>query len=244
MAGTLRRAWSWLKPGGQLAVTVWGEVVLAPGEPMFWDAVRREDPALQHISPADRLAKPGALEALFAEAGVAAPAVVTERWRMPLATPEAFWPVIMGTSNRGVFDGLSAEAQTRVKRTVLDRLRADRVDGLDMEALIAIARKGPVTEQGLSPRRRSTEVTDPAGHSPWPRAADAEQITRPGGGTPPSDPRGVRGNVANACRRVRRLAGISGSVTDPTAGQTPRCCCPTARRSCRRRTRSPRTAGR
>ena len=54
----------------------------------------------------------------------------------------------MGTSNRGVFDSLSAAAQTRVKRAVLDRLRAERVDGLDMEALIAIAHKGSVTEPG------------------------------------------------------------------------------------------------
>lgn len=142
MAGTLRRAWTWLAPGGQLAVTVWGTVVLSPGEPYFWDAVLREDPSAAHISPAARLATPGALEALFAEAGVAAPVLVAERWRMPLATPEAFWPVVMGTSNRGVFDALTPDAQARVKHEVIERLRRERADGLDMEALIAIARKG------------------------------------------------------------------------------------------------------
>lgn len=141
MAGALARAWSWLAPGGQLAITVWGTVVLAPGEPYFWDAVRREDATLEHLSPADRLASPGALDELFAEAGVAAPVVVTESWRMPLAAPEAFWPVIMGTSNRGVFDALSPEAQIRVKREVLDRLRDERVEALDMEAIMAIARR-------------------------------------------------------------------------------------------------------
>ncbi len=52
---------------------------------------------------------------------------------MPLATPESFWPVIMGTSNRGVFDALTPEAQARVKRAVLDQLRAKHVHGLDME---------------------------------------------------------------------------------------------------------------
>ena len=142
MAGMLRRAWAWLAPGGQLAVTVWGTVVLSPGEPYFWDAVLREDAAAQHISPAARLAQPGALEALFADAALPAPRVVCDPWRMPLATSEAFWPVVMGTSNRGVFEGLTPDAQARVKHYVLDRLRAERVDGLDMEALIAVARKG------------------------------------------------------------------------------------------------------
>jgi SAM-dependent methyltransferase len=141
MAGALRRAWTWLAPGGQLAITVWGKIVLAPGEAYFWDAVRREDPSLDHISPAKKLAEPGALEAVFAAAGVAEPTVTTERWCMPLASPEAVLPVIMGTSNRGVLEALSPEAQTRVREHVVGRLRAERVDGLDMEALVATIRK-------------------------------------------------------------------------------------------------------
>ena len=147
MAGALRRAWTWLAAEGQLAVAVWGTRVLAPGEQYFRDTALREDATLQDIGAAHLLAEPGALEALFADAGVARPSVNTESWRMPLATPEAFWPVIMGTSNRGVFDALTPEAQARVKRAVLDRLRAEQVDALDMEARVAIARKaGSVTE--------------------------------------------------------------------------------------------------
>ena len=42
---------------------------------------------------------------------------------MPLASPEAFWPVIMGTSNRGVFDALSPDAQVRVRAFVEAELR-------------------------------------------------------------------------------------------------------------------------
>lgn len=142
MPGTLRRAWSWLAPGGRLALTVWGREVLAPGEPLFWEAVGREDPVLDHISPAERLASPEALMALFAEAGVPAPQIVREAWRMPLASPEAFWPVILGTSNRGVFESLAPDAQARVRAFVLDALRRDRIDGLDCEALVAIAGPG------------------------------------------------------------------------------------------------------
>jgi len=58
---------------------------------------------------------------------------------MPLASPEAFWPVIMGTSNRGVYDALAPAAQARVRTFVEEQLRRQAVTGLDMEALIAVA---------------------------------------------------------------------------------------------------------
>jgi ubiquinone/menaquinone biosynthesis C-methylase UbiE len=141
MAGMLRRAWSWLAPGGRLAITVWGQVVLAPGEALFWDAVRREDPSLGHISPSDRVTTPEGLRELFAAAEVATPEVTTERWRMPLDSPEAFWPVILGTSNRGVYDALPDDAQARVRAAVEAELGRRRVTGLDMDALVAIARR-------------------------------------------------------------------------------------------------------
>ena len=141
MRGMLRHAWEWLAPGGRLVTTVWGQTVLSPGEPYFWEAVTREDPSLDHISPAALLAEPDALVRLHAEAGVAVPEVTLERWRMPLASAEAFWPVIMGTSNRGVFEALPDDARARVKHATLDRLRAEGVEALDRDALIAVARK-------------------------------------------------------------------------------------------------------
>lgn len=141
MPGMLRRAWDWLAPGGRLVTTVWGATVLSPGEPYFWEAVTREDPSLAHISPAALLAEPDALVRLHAEAGVAAPVVTRESWRMPLGSADAFWPVIMGTSNRGVFEALPEDARTRVKHATIDRLRAEGVDALEMEALVAVARK-------------------------------------------------------------------------------------------------------
>lgn len=134
----LARAWSWLRPGGRLVSTVWGQVVLSPGEAYFWDAVRAEDPSLDHISPAARLATPEALTAVHVAAGLPAPEIHRESWSMPLASPEAFWPVILGTSNRGVFEALPAEARAKVRERVTDRLRREHVTALDMEALIAV----------------------------------------------------------------------------------------------------------
>jgi SAM-dependent methyltransferase len=141
MAAMLRAAWDWLAPGGRLVTTVWGQTVLSPGEPYFWEAVRREDPSLDHISPAALLAEPDALVALHAAAGIGVPEVTRESWRMPIGSAEAFWPVIMGTSSRGVFEALPEDARTRVKHATIDRLRAEGVDALDMDARIAVARK-------------------------------------------------------------------------------------------------------
>lgn len=141
MPGMLRRAWRWLAPGGRLVSTVWGTTVLEPGERYFWDAVRAEDASLSKISPAATLATPEGLTRVHVEAGLALPTIVREAWRMPLTSPEAFWPVIQGTSNRGVFDALSVDAQARVKASTIDRLRAESVTALEMDALIAVVVK-------------------------------------------------------------------------------------------------------
>ncbi|MFN7977511.1 MAG: class I SAM-dependent methyltransferase [Vicinamibacterales bacterium] len=135
----LARAWSWLRPGGRLVSTVWGEVVLSPGEAWFWEAVLAEDPTLDHISPASKLATPEALIAAHVAAALSAPSIVRERWSMPLASPAAFWPVILGTSNRGVLEALPTDARARVHAHVMDRLAREHVTALDMEALVAIA---------------------------------------------------------------------------------------------------------
>jgi ubiquinone/menaquinone biosynthesis C-methylase UbiE len=141
MPAVLRRAAAWLAPGGAIAITSWGSTVLEPGERIFWDVVRREDPTLDHISPADRLSTPDALTALFAEAGLPAPDITVEPWRMPLATPDEFWPVILGTSNRGVLEALPHAARHRVRHVVLAELTRLGVTGLDMQALVAVARR-------------------------------------------------------------------------------------------------------
>jgi SAM-dependent methyltransferase len=137
----LQRAWRWLDSGGRLATTVWGERVLSPGEGYFWDAVRQEDATLDHISPAATLSTPAALLEVHAAAGLPPPRITRDSWRMALGSPADFWPVILGTSNRGVFDRLSPPAQVRVKSATLDRLRDERVEALEMEALVAIVCK-------------------------------------------------------------------------------------------------------
>ena len=141
MPGLLARAWEWLAPGGALAITTWGEEVLAPGEALFWEAVLAEDPSLATASHAARLDTPEKLRRVFEEAGVGPPEIEHESWEMPLETPEAFWPVIMGTSNRGALEALTPEARQRVRTHVIDALRARAVTATRMEVLYAQARR-------------------------------------------------------------------------------------------------------
>lgn len=141
MSGLLARAWRWLAPGGALAITAWGEDVLAPGEALFWEAVDREDPTLHTPGHAARLETPEKIAAVFAAVGLPVPVIARDRWEMPLPSAEAFWPVIMGTSNRGAYDGLTAAQQQRVRASVTDTLRARGVAGTAMDVLYAVARR-------------------------------------------------------------------------------------------------------
>lgn len=150
MAGLLARAWEWLAPGGALAVTTWGEEVLAPGEALFWEAVVAEDPSLETASHAARLDTPERLRRVFEQAGVGPPEIARESWSMPLETPEAFWPVIMGTSNRAAFDALSPEARLRVRSRVTEELRARGERVTRMDVLYALARRGAVGIERLA----------------------------------------------------------------------------------------------
>jgi ubiquinone/menaquinone biosynthesis C-methylase UbiE len=142
MSALLARAWGWLAPGGALAITAWGQDVLAPGEALFWEAALREEPGLDRTSHASRLDTPAKLAAVFTAAGLPPPDIATDRWEMPLASPEAFWPVILGTSNRAAYEALEPAPRERVREWVTEALRARGVTATGMDVLYAVARRG------------------------------------------------------------------------------------------------------
>jgi ubiquinone/menaquinone biosynthesis C-methylase UbiE len=141
MSGLLARAWRWLAPDGQLAITTWGEDVLAPGEALFWEAATREDPSLEQTSHAARLDTREKLAAVFTAAGLRAE-IAEDRWEMPLPSPEAFWPVILGTSSRAAYEGLRPAQRDRVRASVTEALRDRGVTATAMDVLYATARRG------------------------------------------------------------------------------------------------------
>jgi hypothetical protein len=62
-----------------------------------------------------------------------------ERWEMPLPSPESFWPVIMGTSNRAAYEALAPAQQERVREAVTEALRVRCIAATAMDVLYAVA---------------------------------------------------------------------------------------------------------
>ncbi|WP_437926762.1 class I SAM-dependent methyltransferase [Sorangium sp. So ce291] len=144
MPAAVRRLWRWLKPGGALAITTWGERVLEPGNTAFWDAISAHRPDLfKAFRPWERIGTPDALRSMLAQAGVPDCAIDAEHSRQPLTSPDAFWVIALGSGYRGTIDKLEPGEQEAVKRDTLAPLRARNALSVETNALYAIARKDP-----------------------------------------------------------------------------------------------------
>ncbi len=90
MHAALRKMWGFLRPGGTLAITVWGQGAFAPLNTVFPDPHRW-----------DRLSAPGALESLFAESGIPSVEIVREGHAQPIPSAEDWWTICLGSGYRG-----------------------------------------------------------------------------------------------------------------------------------------------
>ncbi|WP_437723544.1 class I SAM-dependent methyltransferase [Sorangium sp. So ce861] len=144
MPAAVRRLWRWLKPGGTLAITTWGERVLEPGNTAFWDAIRahRLD-VYKTFRPWERIDTPDALRSMLAGAGATPCAVDAEHSSQPLTLPDDWWVIALGSGYRGTIERLDPGTQELVKRDTLARLRAQSALTAETNALYAIARKHP-----------------------------------------------------------------------------------------------------
>jgi SAM-dependent methyltransferase len=86
----LQKMWRFLRPGGTLAITVWGQGAFAPLDAVFPEPHRW-----------DRLSVPGALESLFAESGIPNAEIVREDDSQPIPSPEDWWTICLGSGYRG-----------------------------------------------------------------------------------------------------------------------------------------------
>ncbi|HEX5011547.1 MAG TPA: methyltransferase domain-containing protein [Planctomycetota bacterium] len=134
--------WRMVRPGGQLAITTWGPDIWAPGYSIFHEAVRRLRPDLvTAFNPWDRISAPAAVRKLFADAGVPGAQAVLEESYQPLAAPEDFWTIALGSGLRWIIDQLGPEAATAVRAEVIGTLAARRVNRVATHAIHASARK-------------------------------------------------------------------------------------------------------
>ncbi len=142
MAGALRRMWSWVRPGGQLAVTTWGPRLFQPGDGIFWEAVRAERPDLHRgTHPRDLISDPQALRRLFEESGIPDADVEAEAGWHPTPDPEDWWTVVLGTSYRGTVEALAPAARERVRARTLRSFKALGARQIETNVVYAVAAK-------------------------------------------------------------------------------------------------------
>ncbi|MDI1475427.1 class I SAM-dependent methyltransferase [Polyangium sp. y55x31] len=142
MPAAVRRLWTWLKPGGTLAITTWGPDVLEPGNAAFWEAVRVHCPSLyKSFRPWERINTPDALRSMLAEAGIPARSVDAEYSHQTLESPDDWWIIALGSGYRGTIDQFDPSTLEAVKRDTLGPLRARRALTAQTNVLYAVATK-------------------------------------------------------------------------------------------------------
>lgn len=142
MAAAVRSLWSAVRPGGRLAITTWGPRLFEPANAAFWDSVRAERPDLyKGFIPWDRVCDPASLSAVLREGGVSEAEIVAEPGEHPIASPEAWWSLVLGTGYRGTLEQLDPAARERVRAANLEFIRSERVRAVEANVAYAIATK-------------------------------------------------------------------------------------------------------
>jgi SAM-dependent methyltransferase len=142
MAAAVAEMWRLVRPGGVLAITVWGPGFLEPATTAFWTAVGAERPDLVGgFHPWTRITDTAALSQLFQDGGAATPTAEAEPGTQPLARPEDWWTVVLGTGYRATVQQLETTAAQRVREASVAWLREHDVRELQTNVVYARARK-------------------------------------------------------------------------------------------------------
>ena len=140
-ADAMARLWRAVGPGGKLAVSTWGRRLFEPGSTMFWDAVEAERsdlrPARQPYAP---MSDPAGLSRLFTEAGAPAPEI-DEETVVQSAGPSDFWTLVLGSGYRLPIDLMGADAASRVRAALQQRMAREPATDTVTDVLYARARR-------------------------------------------------------------------------------------------------------
>jgi SAM-dependent methyltransferase len=142
MPAFVREMWRLVRPGGRLAVTTWGPGFVEPASSTFWEEVRALEPSLYRgFAPWDEITTPEALGALLAAGGAATPALHAAAGSQPLARPEDFWDVVLGSGYRATVDALDPARRAQLRERVVARLRDGGVTDVRADVLFAVSER-------------------------------------------------------------------------------------------------------
>jgi ubiquinone/menaquinone biosynthesis C-methylase UbiE len=140
--GFTAEMWRMVRPGGTLAITTWGPGWLEPAASIFWNAVRAAEPSLyKGFNPWDDITDPSALIGVFEGAGIESASADAVPAMHPLAGPEDFWVIVMGSGPRATVDALSPDQADRVHDEVIGRLDDSGVTEVCIDAVLGSAVK-------------------------------------------------------------------------------------------------------
>jgi ubiquinone/menaquinone biosynthesis C-methylase UbiE len=137
----LEALWRALRAGGTLALALHGRAPYAPAHEMLMGALRSVGAGPGLPSLWDRLAEPTDVRALFAHAGLPEPEIQVVSGSHPLADPEAWWMLVLGSEYRWFIDQLPAEQREHVRRETLARLEREAIGSVRTEVQYVTVRK-------------------------------------------------------------------------------------------------------
>ncbi len=142
MVSQTAELWRLLRPGGKLAVTVWGPRAFEPLSTLFSEELRGLRPETKAlVRPWEKLTDPENLRSLLREAGIKEVAVEIAQDRQPLRLPEDAWTCIMGSGFRWEVDRLEDEEREQLRERILRRISETGVKDIETGALHALAKK-------------------------------------------------------------------------------------------------------
>lgn len=139
MADALRGLAGQLRPGGRMGVAVFGESFFEPLRTIFVDAVHRVAPDLDVIEPWARLDTERELRQLFDDAGLSELSVHERVDRVPLASPDDAWRLIMGSGLRSTITRLHAHDANEVRASCVTAMTDGQVTHLATVSRYAVA---------------------------------------------------------------------------------------------------------
>ena len=115
MPAALRTLAAQARPGGRIAVAVFGESFYEPLRTVFVDAVDEVAPGLEVVEPWSRVRTETDLRELFARADLGDVTIRERIDDLPLASPEDWWRIVMGSGLRSTIGRLDPDAAARVR---------------------------------------------------------------------------------------------------------------------------------